>query len=158
MYKTAAVNLTAGQKKRLLKQVKDGKSPHLRLSNTQLKRGNLKLPVTQSQLGKIQKARAVGKGLSLKISRSQIKKGGFLPLLLPGLAALGATAGGAAGIARAVTAAKARARELQELKRHNSAMEALALRRGSGIGKKKRKSKKKKPTRGKGFYLKPAYQ
>ena len=66
------------------------------------------------------------------------KTGGFLPFLVPlfaGLSATGALAGGAAGIAKAVNAAKASEKNYEESKRHNKVMEAIAL--------------------GKGLYLKP---
>lgn len=137
------------------------------------------LPLTHAQQSRILKARKSGKGLNLKFSRTQVKKGGVLPLLLPGLAALGALAGGSAAIARAVSGSKNNARQLQELKRHNAAMEALALRRGSGLKKRKTKpkrkrqpkqqkkrqpkqkrkaTKKKNSSRGQGFFLKPAFR
>lgn len=63
------------------------------------------------------------------------KRGGFLPLLLPILGAIGALGGGAAGIAKAVNDAKANKEQLEEQKRHNLALEAAA--------------------KGKGLYLKP---
>lgn len=61
------------------------------------------------------------------------KIGGFLPFLVPifaGLSAAGALSGGAASIAKAVTAAQAAKRELEENKRHNQTMEAIALGKG----------------------------
>ena len=66
------------------------------------------------------------------------KIGGVLPFLIPlfaGLSATGALAGGAAGIAKAINDANAAKRGLEESKRHNETMEAIAL--------------------GKGLYLKP---
>jgi Phospholipase A2-like domain len=59
--------------------------------------------------------------------------GGFLPFLLPLLGALGAAgsiAGGAAGIASAVNRAKSAQKNLEEMIRHNKAMEA---RKGTGL-------------------------
>lgn len=61
--------------------------------------------------------------------------GGFIPFLMPILAATGALAGGAAGIAKAVNDANGAKRQLDEAIRHNKNMEAIAL--------------------GKGLYLKP---
>lgn len=60
------------------------------------------------------------------------KTGGFLPLLpiFAGLSALGSIAGGAAGIAKAVNDSKSAQISLQESKRHNRAMEAIALGKG----------------------------
>ncbi|ESO82262.1 hypothetical protein LOTGIDRAFT_170181 [Lottia gigantea] len=71
-----------------------------------------------------------------RIDENLTKKGGFLPflpLIFAGLAAAGATAGGAAGIAKAVNDKKAEAAANAEARRHNLAMEREA--RGvSGVG------------------------
>lgn len=79
------------------------------------------------------------------------KSGGFLPLipLFAGLSALGALAGGASGIAKAVNASKDAQQELKEAQRHNKSLEAIALgKKGSGLYL--------KPYRkGLGLYLKP---
>lgn len=64
------------------------------------------------------------------------KIGGILPLipLFAGLSALGALSGGAAGIAKAVNDAQAAKTKLEEAKRHNETMEAIALgKKGSGL-------------------------
>jgi hypothetical protein len=59
-------------------------------------------------------------------------KGGFLPALIPLLApilsSLGAVAAGSAGIASAVNKAKQNAKVLEEMKRHDRAMEGKGLR------------------------------
>lgn len=58
------------------------------------------------------------------------KVGGVLPFLIPlfaGLSAIGALSGGAAGIAKAVNAASNARQQLEEGKRHNETMEAIAL-------------------------------
>ena len=52
---------------------------------------------------------------------------GFLPLLLPILGALGALGGGAAGIAKAVNDIKVSKEQIEELRRHNKAMEGKGL-------------------------------
>jgi hypothetical protein len=74
------------------------------------------------------------------------KRGGILPIL-PMLGALGALIGGAAGVTKAVNANKAARQQLEEMQRHNRALEGRGLhlspyKRGSGI--KKRKGKKKR--------------
>lgn len=68
--------------------------------------------------------------------------GGVLPLIpiFAGLGALGSIVGSTAGVVNAINQAKKAQEELDESKRHNTMMEAIA------IGKKKS---------GKGFYLKP---
>lgn len=91
-----------------------------------------------------------GKGLKKKVKRKRIIKppkkiGGFLPLLLPILGALGALGGGAAGIAKAVNDANASKKQIEEAQRHNKVMESLA--KGKGLHFKSKK--------GKGMYLKP---
>jgi len=64
------------------------------------------------------------------------KTGGILPLLplLAGLGAIGSLAGGASQVAKAVIKSKNAAKQLDELKRHNESMEAIALgKKGSGL-------------------------
>lgn len=77
------------------------------------------------------------------------KVGGVLPFLIPlfaGLSAVGALSGGAAGIAKAVNQASAAKRELEENRRHNKTMEAIAMGKGLYL----------KPYRtGLGLYLQP---
>lgn len=79
------------------------------------------------------------------------KTGGFLPLipLFAGLSALGALGGGAAGIAKAVNDAKSASKKLEEDKRHNQAMESIAIgKKGSGLYLRPYRS-------GCGLYLRP---
>jgi len=54
------------------------------------------------------------------------KRGGLLPIL-PILGALGSLIGGAAGVAKAASDSKAAQRQLEELQRHNRAMEGRGL-------------------------------
>lgn len=60
------------------------------------------------------------------------KTGGILPLIpiFAGLSALGALAGGASGVAKAVIAAKDAKNQLKENNRHNKTMESIAMGRG----------------------------
>ena len=61
------------------------------------------------------------------------KTGGFLPFLIPlfaGLSSTGALAGGTAGIDKAINEAKHAKRQLEESRRHNKTMEAIALGKG----------------------------
>ena len=82
------------------------------------------------------------------------KRGGMLPLL-PLLGVIGSLAGGAAGVAKAVNDAKTARRQIEEMKRHNHAMEGKGLylapykqgkglylapyKQGKGLKKKKRR-------------------
>lgn len=60
------------------------------------------------------------------------KTGGILPLIpiFAGLSALGALAGGAAGIAKAVNDHTSAKKNLEEAQRHNKTMESIALGKG----------------------------
>ena len=74
------------------------------------------------------------------------KRGGILPLL-PLLGVIGSLVGGAAGVAKAVNDNKASQRQLEELKRHNRAMEGRGIylapyKRGRGVSRKKKKRQK----------------
>lgn len=81
------------------------------------------------------------------------KRGGFLPLLLPILGALGALGGGTAGIVKAVQDSKANQQALAEQKRHNVAMEEAT--KGRGLYLKPYKSFNARTSKGQGLYLRP---
>ena len=73
------------------------------------------------------------------------KRGGILPIL-PILGALGSLIGGAAGVAKAVNDRKAAQRQLQEILRHNRAMEGRGLylapyKHGRGVSTRKKNVK-----------------
>lgn len=76
------------------------------------------------------------------------KTGGFLPLIpiFAGLSALGALAGGAAGIAKTVNDYKSAQKNLRESERHNKTMESIALGKGLYI---------KPYKKGSGLFLRP---
>ena len=79
------------------------------------------------------------------------KRGGFLPLLLPALSAIGALAGGAAGITKAVNDAKAARKQLEETLHHNRAMEGRGMylapyKRGASMNLRRRRQPRKKKT------------
>lgn len=81
------------------------------------------------------------------------KTGGMLPLIpiFAGLSALGSLAGGTAGVVRAIGSANEAKRQLEESKRHNDMMEAIAIgksKKGSGLFLKPYRN-------GYGLYLKP---
>ena len=90
------------------------------------------------------KSTAAKKTTSRKRVLPVAKQGGFLPLL-PVLGALGSLIGGAAGVAKAVDESKFKRRQLEELQRHNRAMEGRGLylapyKRGSGYARKGKKN------------------
>jgi len=108
----------------------------------------------------------IGMGMKTKVKTKKktkrvlptAKRGGILPIL-PMLGALGSLIGGAAGVAKAVSDSKVARRQLEELQRHNRAMEGHGLylapykygkglylgpyKRGQGIITKKKKTSKK---------------
>lgn len=79
------------------------------------------------------------------------KTGGALPFLIPlfaGLSALGGISGGVAGIVKTVKEISNAKKILDESLRHNSKMEAIALKKGNGLYLKPYKT-------GLGIYLRP---
>lgn len=79
------------------------------------------------------------------------KSGGLLPLLpiFAGLSAIGSLAGGAAGVAKAMSDTRDARRRLEELQRHNKSMEDIALHKGKGL------FLRPYPKGGLGLYMKP---
>jgi Phospholipase A2-like domain len=95
-------------------------------------------------------AKRLAKGKRIKKQTTRIipipKTGGVLPFLVPlfaGLSATGALAGGASAVAKAVNAAAEARKSLNEMKRHNEKMEAIALGNNNNSSS------------GSGFYLRP---
>jgi len=133
-YHQYGVNLSKGQADKICNAHKKGTGVTIRLTKLNLQ-GDHKLPLTQTQINKIKKAK---NGVQLNLSETQLKhlkmvekNGGFIPLLslIPIIAsALGAAGGVAGGIASAVSAGKSNA----EQARHNRAVEEQ-LKAGSGV-------------------------
>ena len=87
-YHPYKVNLSEGQKDKLEKAIRGRNPISLRLKNSQLS-GNDQLMLTANQIKKIQKAASQGKGVEIKVSKSQAQKVGgslfsaFFPWLDP---------------------------------------------------------------------------
>src|SRR6478609_9158938 len=150
-YHQYGVTLSDGQAKTIDDAHRKGTGVAIRLTKVNL-HGDHKLPLTQTQINKIKKAKH---GVQLNLSETQLKHiekkakngvqlnlpetqlkdmektGGFIPLLtlIPIIAsALGAAGGLAGGISSAVSASKSNA----EQARHNRAVEEQ-LKAGSGV-------------------------
>src|SRR5271170_5568941 len=130
-YHDYGVNLSKGQEKKIDNAYKNGSGVTSRLTKLNLQ-GKHRLPLTQTQINKIKKAKS---GVQLNLSKTQLKHmektGGFLPLaaLIPLVfSGIGAAGGLAGGISIAVSAAKSNV----EQARHNRAVEEQ-LKAGSGV-------------------------
>ena len=127
-YTNNGVTLTNGQIKKIKHAADKDCDVTIRISKKNLV-GKSMLPLTETQINRIKKAK---QGIELKLSKQQLshmkKTGGFLPLLAALIpAAIGAIGGLAGGISSAVNSSK----QTSELTRHNKAMEDIA--KGSGI-------------------------
>lgn len=144
--------------KRALKTKKNQKKPvsfaHLvknaKVAIKEFKPDNLDtaIKVAMASTHQHKKGKTVRKPRTIKLPSI---KGGVLPLvpIFAGLGALGSIVGSAAGVANAINNVRKGQRELDESKRHNQAMETIALgdRKGSGYYLHRFKT-------GRGFYLK----
>src|SRR5271170_7500469 len=140
-YHMHGLTFTKTHASKIVSAAKKHDSATIRLANNSLQ-GNHKLPLTQTQVTKVNKAEKLNKGINLKLSAAQLqhleKTGGLLPLLalLPlifgGLGAAGGLAGGAASAVSAANNAKAAAAAQAEMERHNREVEAQ-LKTGAGI-------------------------
>jgi len=86
-----------------------------------------KLLLTEAQKEKLNKK--LEKGFILELNYDQLKAnhtGGFLPIYVAALGALGRLAWGASAVTNAVISAKHQSAEEKKLKRHNSEMEKIA--------------------------------
>lgn len=129
------LNLNENQLKKISSAFKKKAGVTIQLKCDQIGKGKNKFNLNQRQISKLQKAKNIGKGVRLELKYDQIKSGGFLSLILAGLGALGALAGGASAIADSVINKKAKDKELEEQKRHNKVVE------GKGLKKAQKKKK-----------------
>jgi len=138
MYTDFGLTLSDQQKRALTNAMQKNKqtSVTLRLNSNHLQ-GQDKLALTATQIKHITKAQSKNKGVNITLSKTQLQKmkkmGGFLPLLLAGLGALGALAGGASAIAKTVHEKQTADATLAEQTRHNYQIEKEL--RGSGFNK-----------------------
>ena len=72
-YHPHGVKLSAGQRKKLAKACKDKSAMTIRLSNNELSGGD-QLMLTKTQIARLNKAKSLGKGSDIKISKAQISK------------------------------------------------------------------------------------
>ena len=130
-YISHGLNLTDNQLEKIIRASQNEQGVVVRITKDN-PIGNLhKIPLTQTQINRITKAK---NGLNLFLSSSQLKylkkSGGLLPLLalLPLIfAGLGAAGGVAGGVASAVSSAKnasAAAAQIAEMERHNREIES----------------------------------
>ena len=148
-YISHGLNLTDNQLEKIIRASQNEQGVVVRTTKNN-PNGNIhKIPLTQTQINRITKAK---NGLNLFLSSSQLKylkkSGGLLPLLalLPLIfAGLGAAGGVACGVASAVSSAKnasAAAAQIAEMERHNREIEsqlksganAADNSSGSGVG------------------------
>jgi len=140
------LDLTDSQIKKLVKAYKNRIDVVIQLKHTQIGNGKNKFNLTDRQNNKLTKAKKDKRGVRLKITKTQFvnkdKVGGFLPLIVAGIGALSALAGGASAIANTVIDAKDKKLKRDETERHNKMMEEnvkkiKTLQIGSGLKKKK---------------------
>ena len=135
------LNLTDGQLEKIIKASQNHESVVVRISKDNLNGNVHKIPLTETQVKRIVRAK---NGFNLALSAAQLKylkkSGGLLPLLalLPlifgGLGAVGAVAG---GISSAVSSAKNTAAanaQIAEMVRHNREIENQLKSGASGAG------------------------
>ena len=119
-YNDCKMCLTEKQIKKFHNAVKNKKRVDVRFNNKNLS-GNMKLPLTATQMASVEKTLKNNKGVKLTFSVAQLKetekRGGSLLALIPGL--IGAAGGLAGGIASAVNSSK----QTAEQARHNRAIE-----------------------------------
>ena len=85
MYTNVKVNVSVGQKEKLKRALTEGTQLSLHLSHSDLA-GEHTILVTLSQLNKLNRAKEAGKGVNIKMSKTQVRHnmkvhGGILSLL-----------------------------------------------------------------------------
>ena len=72
-YHPHGVKLSAGQRQKLAKAYRENSAITIRLSNNELS-GSDQLMLTKTQIARLTKAKSLGKGSDIKISKTQIRK------------------------------------------------------------------------------------
>ena len=86
-YEEYSLKLSDGQKEKIIHALKNNEGVSIRIEDN----GDDKIALTQSQVNKINKAFQLGKSVTIKLSKAQLKynqnkvEGGFLGALLSGL-------------------------------------------------------------------------
>ena len=163
-YQETRFSLTNGQLKKITKGVHDNEEFTLRLSKVNNNVQGYSLPLTSTQIKKLDDGNVHDIKFSLsqvnyitnKVRKhSDIKKGGFLPLIpiIAGVLAAGASVAGT--VASRVQQAKAD----KEMERHNREMEkensgiGLKNKKGEGLRQKEKSGSGLKTKKGKGLRL-----
>ena len=84
MYNKYTIDLTTNQQKKIINAYKNKTGVKIRVSNANLhSNGNLNVLLTNHQIQKINKAKALGQGVEINFSKMQLQKqGDFLSSLL----------------------------------------------------------------------------
>jgi hypothetical protein len=138
-YIKTPVSLTESQ----LKKLKSGHPVTFRTDPS--KPPNHELYLTQTQVNSLNKAKSNGVSKDIKLSKSQLKYGGFtitVPTLLAGIGTAASMAGAAGGITKAVLD-----------KKHNDKIEKQNQRHNKEVEKLLKKTKTLNLSSGKGAYL-----
>ena len=72
MYTNVKVNISVGQKEKPKRALTEGTQLSLHLSHSDLA-GEYTIAVTQSQLNKLNRAKEAGKGVNIKMSKTQVR-------------------------------------------------------------------------------------
>lgn len=138
------IKLSDYQKNKIMKNLKNEQGCTIRLEPSQIGVGK-EYPLTNKQTEVLKEGKKKGKNVQLILPVTQLKTGGFLPLLFAGLGAAGALMGGGAAIANVIIDKKDKDKIRAETQRHNEAMERIIAEKvstvhvGSNLRKKKRK-------------------
>jgi hypothetical protein len=145
-YIQTPITLSDSQKDSIKSAFNKKQSVCLKFTVNQLNHGSDTLMLTQLQRNRIAKAIAANKGVQITLSKTQLtKQGGFLPFLLPLIAAAKAAIFPAlAGVAKAAIPALATTAVSSLVNKNNGSGLVLpgTIPRGRGLGTRKTVSKK----------------
>uniref|UniRef100_A0A8D9E9M2 Uncharacterized protein n=1 Tax=Cacopsylla melanoneura TaxID=428564 RepID=A0A8D9E9M2_9HEMI len=138
------LKLTDNQKKKMYANGIKGVGSKIRIGPEQIGCG-IEYPLRVNQIEALKIGKKNGKSVQLDFPISQIKTGGFLPLLFAGIGAAAAALGGVSSVANVYFDKKDKDRIREETERHNKEMEKIIAEKitsvhvGSNLNKKKTK-------------------
>lgn len=135
------LNLNKNQYDKIHRAHKKNIGVTIQLTNNQIGTGKNKFNLHEQQITQLKNSKKNNTGTRLEIKHEQT--GGFLPLVIAGIGAASALAGGASAVYTAITDSKHKKRMEQEIIRHNKEMEKINSKTSQGSGLKKKKKTKK---------------
>lgn len=136
------INFNKNQLDKIKRAHNENKDVTIQLKHNQIGNGKKEYNFDANHITKLKNAKKNKIGCRIELTPQQIKKGGFLPLLIAGVGAASAAVGAASAVYSSYRDAKHKKLMEEETIRHNKELEKIISKISQGSGLKKKKLKK----------------